>query len=164
MSESSHLAEALERLFSNPDLLLFNSYPSAVDGLTAEQASCAPGLRLNSVWGVTLHLTICQQFALSVLCSDAVDTNIFFAEGAWPPVRLARDEAAWAQAKAGVLAANHALALYVSALPYEKLEQPLPIVDVKTYAYIHDQVAHNSHHLNEIISIRHMQGLWLEKT
>lgn len=164
MSEASHLAEALEELFSNPDLVLFNSYPSAVDGLTAEQASCPPGPRLNCVWEVTLHLTICQQFALSVLRGDAVDTNTFFAEGAWPPICQPWDDAAWEEAKASLLAANHALAVCVSTYPSKKLEQRLPIVGSKAYAYIQGQVAHNSHHLNEIISIRHVQGLWLEKT
>lgn len=164
MSESSHLAEALKGLFSTPDLFLFNSYPAAVDGLTAKQAACSPGPRLNSVWGVTLHLTICQQFSLAVLRGDRVEMNTFFAEGTWPPVRDPSDGAAWEEAKAGVLAANHALAELVAGLPAERLEQDLPIVGMKAYAYILGQLAHNSHHLNEIISIRHMQGLWLEKT
>jgi hypothetical protein len=164
MSESSHLAEALQGLFSTPDLFLFTSYPAAVDGLTAAQAACSPGPRLNSVWRVTLHLTICQRFALAVLRGDKVDMNIFFAESAWPSIQDPLDGPAWEGAKTGVLTANYSLSECVAGFPTEKLEQDLPIVDMKAYAYIQGQLAHNSHHLNEIISIRHMQGLWLEKT
>jgi hypothetical protein len=164
MSEASHLAEALEGLLAPPELYWFVSYPAAVDGLTAEQAACVPGPRFNSVWGVTLHLTICQQFALAVLRRETIDVNAFFAEGAWPPVRDLQDAAAWQRAKSDLLAVNHALAECVAGLPDEALEQPLPYVEMKCYQYIQGHLAHNSNHLCEIVDIRHMQGLWLEKT
>ena len=164
MSETAHLAEALEGLFASTDCEWFVTYPAAVAGLTAEQAACAPGARFNSVWGVTLHMTICQQFARAVLRGDAVDPNTFFAEGTWPKVRDPQDEAAWQQAKANLLAANHALAACVAGLSGEKLDRALPSVGQKGYQYIQGHLAHNSNHLCEIVSIRHMQGLWLEKT
>jgi hypothetical protein len=139
MPESTHLAEALEGLFAPPDVYWFVSYPAAVTGLTVEQAACAPGPRFNSIWGVTLHLTICQQFAAAVLRRETIDVNAF-------------------------LAANHALAICVAGLPDEVLEQPLPYVEMKGYQYIQGHLAHNSNHLCEMVDIRHMQGLWLEKT
>lgn len=163
MSEQMHLSEALEGLFTTPKFFWFVTYPEAVGGLTAEQASRAPGPRFNSVWGVTLHLTICQRFAAAVLRGDPVDMNAFFAEGAWPPVREVT-ESAWETAKADVLAANHALAEVVSRLPAKALEQELPLVAMKGYAYIQGHLAHNSNHLNEIVLSRHLQDLWLEKT
>lgn len=162
MSERSHLSEALEGLFTTPNLFWFTSYPDVVEGLTAEQADWAPGPRFNSVWGVTLHLTICQRFAAVVLHGDPIDMKAFFAEGAWPPVHEVSEDA-WEAAKADVLAANHTLAEVVAGLPAEALEQDLPLVGMKAYAYIQGHLAHNSHHLNEILSIRHMQGLWLEE-
>jgi hypothetical protein len=164
MSEASHLAEALEGLLANPDCLWFASFPAAVDGLTAPQAACVPGPRFNSVWGVILHLTICQQFALALLRGENVDMAAFFADGIWPPVRDAQDEAAWQQAKTGLLAVNHTLAECVSGLSEEALKKELPIAEMKAYQYIQGQVAHNSNHCCEMVLIRHMQGLWLEKT
>ena len=164
MSEASHLAEALEGFLAAPDLDWFVSYPAAVDGLTAEQAASAPGPRFNSVWGVTLHLTLCQRFELAVLRGDPVDGDEFFAEGTWPPVRDPQDEAAWQKAKTDLLAANHALAGCVAGLASEALKQELPAVKLKGYQYIQGQLAHNSNHLCEIVDIRHMQGLWLQKT
>jgi len=164
MSETSHLAEALEGLFSARECFWFVTYPAVVEGLNAPQAASSPGLRFNSVWGVTLHLSLCQRFALAVLRGDAVDVNEYFAAGAWPPVRDPGDEAAWQQAKAEVLAANHALAECVAGLSAEDLEKELAPVGMKAYQYVQGQLAHNSNHLCEMVDIRHMQGLWLEKT
>jgi hypothetical protein len=164
MPEASHLAEALEGLLATPDLFWFASYPAAVEGLTCEQAAAIPGPRFNSVWGVTLHLTLCQRFALAVLRGETVEASAFFPEGAWPPVHNPQDADAWQKAKADLLAANHALAECVARLSSEALEQELPPVKMKGYQYILGHLAHNSNHLNEIVSIRHMQGFWLGKT
>ncbi len=164
MLEASHLAEAVERLLAAPDLFWFVSYPAAVDGLTSQQAACVPGPRFNSVWGVTLHLTVCQRFAIAVLRGGPVDMNAYFPEGAWPTVLDPTDEAVWQQAKKELLAVNHELAECVADLSAEELEQELALVQMKCYQYIQGQVAHNSNHLCEIVNIRHMQGLWLDKT
>jgi hypothetical protein len=163
MSEASHLAEALEGLFASSHGW-FVSYPAAVAGLTAPQAAWSPGPRFNSAWAITLHLTICQQFALAVLRGDAVDMNTFFVDGVWPPVRDAQDAAAWQQAKDALLSANHALAACIAGLSSAALEEELPHVHLKGYQYIQGHLAHNSNHLCEIVTIRHMQGLWLETT
>jgi hypothetical protein len=163
MSESQHLARSIEELFATPDSYWFLSYPAAVYGLTAEQAACAPGPRFNSVWGVTLHLIICQRFAAVLLRGEPVDAATFFAEGAWPPLRDS-SAMAWEEAKTAVLEANRDLAAAVSACSPEALDAALPVVGMQAYDYIQGHLAHNSHHLNEMISIRHMLGLWLEKT
>jgi hypothetical protein len=162
MSETTNLSETLEGLFTTPDYYWFVSYPAAVEGLTAEQANCSPGPRFNSIWAVTLHLNACQRFALAVLRGDPIDMAALFPEGIWPPVRNA-SESAWEQAKVDVLVANHDLAACIAGLADESLDRELPI-GMKSYAFIYGHLAHNSHHLNEIISLRHMQGLWLEKT
>ena len=162
MPETSHLSKALEGLFTTPDYYWFVSFPAAVGGLTAEQANWVPGPRFNSVWAVTLHLNTCQRYALAVLRGDPIDMDALFPEGIWPPVHD-ETESAWEQAKADVLAANRDLAACIAGLTDESLDADLPI-GMKSHDFIYGQLAHNSHHLNEIISIRHMQGLWLEKT
>ena len=164
MSEASHLAEALEGLFATPDLYWFVSYPEAVKGLSSVQAAAVPGARFNSVWGVTLHISKCQRFALAVLRGEAVEAGTFFAEGAWPPVPDPQDAEAWQKAKADLLAVNQALAECVAGLAPEALEQELPAAGMQAHQYILGHLAHNSNHINEIVSIRHMQGFWLEKT
>ena len=164
MSEAVHLAEALTGLFSSRECFWFVTYPAAVEGLSATQAASSPGPRFNSVWGVTLHLSLCQRFALTVLRGDPVDVNEIFAAGVWPPVHDPEDEVAWQQAKADVLAANHALAECVAGLSEADLEKELAPIGIKAYPYIQGHLAHNSNHLCEIVSIRHMQELWLEKT
>ena len=164
MSEASHLAEAAQGLFATPNLSWFVSYPDAVEGLSSEQAVSVPGPRFNSVWGVTLHLTLCQRFALAVLRGEAVEAGTFFAEGAWPCVPDPQDTQAWQKAKAGLLSVNKALANCIAGLSPEALEQDLPAVGMNGHQYILGHLAHNSNHINEIVSIRHMQGYWLEKT
>ena len=164
MTESSHLAEALEGLFVTPDILWFTTYPAIVEGLTAGQAASAPGPRFNSVWAITNHLCLCQRYALALLRGEPVDPAVFFAEGAWPPVKDPGDELVWQQAKADLLAANHALAECVAGLPVEALGQDVAPGQFKRYPYILGHLAHNSYHLCEMISTRHMLGLWLEKT
>jgi hypothetical protein len=163
MTETAHLAEAIAGFFGVPNLYWFTSFPDAVKGLSAQQAACIPTPRFNSVWAVTLHLTLCQQFALAVLRGKTIDGNEFFAEGAWPSIGVSCNETDWEAAKANVLTVNQALSDCIAGLPDAALEQNLPYVGMKGYQYIHGQLAHNSHHLNEIISIRHIQGLWLEK-
>jgi len=161
MSETSHLAEALEGLLATTNYSWFVSYPTAVDGLTAEQAACAIGPRLNSIWGIILHLSMSQQFALAVLRGDTIDMSTITVDGIWPSIIDPQDEEAWQKAKFDLLNVNHALAEYVAGLPAEALEQQLPLVEMKCYAYIQGILAHNKYHLCEIVDMRHMQGLWL---
>lgn len=163
MSEAAHLAESLVSLFTFPDYSWFVSYPAAVDGLTAKQAAFVPGPRFNSIWGISLHLTTCLKFALAVLRGDAASPAAYFPEGAWPQIVDIHDALAWQQARTSLLEANLALANYVTALSADRLEQELLNPGMKGFAFILGHLAHNSYHLCEIITIRHMQGLWLEK-
>lgn len=164
MPEAAHLAEALNDFLVKPDLFWFISYLPAIEGLTAEQAACVPAARFNSVWGVTLHIALCQRYALCLLRGEKVDAAEFFAEGAWPPIKQPGNEDAWRQAKEELLAVNHALSECVAGIPAEALEGEIVPGQFKRFQYIQGHLAHNSYHLCEIVSIRHMLGLWLEKT
>lgn len=164
MAEANHLSDALEGLFVTPETLWFATYPAIVEGLTAGQAASAPGPRFNSVWAITNHLCLCQRYALALLRGDPADPAVFFAEGAWPPVKDPVDEQGWQQAKTNLLAANHALAECVAGLTETALGEEVASGQLKRYPYILGHLAHNSYHLCEMISTRHMLGLWLEKT
>jgi len=52
----------------------------------------------------------------------------------------------------------------VASLSDEEIAQPTAPGRAKRYQAIQGLIAHNSYHTCEIISIRHMQGWWLERT
>ena len=165
MSEASHLAEAVEGLFARRDCVWFVTFPSAVEGLTASQAAHCPGPRLNSVWGIVRHLSLALEHTLILLRGEPYDLNAWIADGAWPPVPQAADEEAWQEAKADLLALNHEVAQCVARLDDAQLHQIVfAPMGMKAYQFIQVQIAHNSNHLNEMVTIRHMQGLWVDKT
>ena len=163
MTEPTHLAETLNGFVAQPGLFWFPSFVDATAGLNAQQAASVPAARFNSVWAVTLHLTLCQRFALAILSGKA-DAESIFADGAWPAPRDPESQAAWQEAKADLLEVNRAFSACVAALPPETMETELAPVGMKRFQYIQGHLAHNSYHLCEIVSVRHMLGLWLENT
>jgi uncharacterized damage-inducible protein DinB len=164
MTEAHHLADALEGLFANADNGWFTPIPVAVDGLTAEQAATAPAARFNSVWAVVNHVRFCQDLVLHRLRGLPVDRQALGAVDDWPLPGDPPDEQAWQAACDRVVTSNRELAAFIASLTEEELDQPLAPGRAKRYQLIHGLVAHNSYHTCEIISIRHMLGLWLERT
>ncbi len=164
VSEGRHLAEALEQLFVSSTPGWFTPFVAVLDGLTASQAVAIPAERFNSVWKVVNHVRFWQEAALRQLQNLPVDyAELGSADGTgWPPVDDPSDEAAWQTAKTRVCEANQALAQYVSGLHEAALDEP--ISDSAAWNtrrhLIQSMIAHNSYHTCELISIRHMQGLW----
>jgi hypothetical protein len=64
MSEAQHLADSLERLFSNPKSGVFAPFITVTDGLTAAQAATVPAPRFNSVWAVVNHVWFWEETLL----------------------------------------------------------------------------------------------------
>ena len=166
MPESTHLARALERHFSNPKPAAFTNFVVVTDGLTAAQAAALPAPRFNSVWGIVNHVWYWQESLLRLLRGEAHTHSDLGApdESGWPPAGNVADESAWFAACERALAANAALAKFVAGMSAEELEQPLPVWGNARSQAILSIIAHNSYHTCEIISVRHMQGLWIEKT
>ncbi|HEV8192840.1 MAG TPA: DinB family protein [Ktedonobacterales bacterium] len=164
MSEAQHLAEALEVLFTGETPGWFSPIATATDGLTAEQASTVPRERFNSVWAVVNHVRFWQEAALRQLQGQEVDYPALGSEdgSGWPPAGEPGDEAAWHAARARALEANAALATYVAGLTEADLDTSLGEGEAwNTRRHlVYSMLAHNSYHTCEIISIRHMQGLW----
>jgi hypothetical protein len=151
-------------LFTSETPGWFSPIAMATDGLTAEQASVVPRERFNSVWAVVNHVRFWQEAALRQLQGQEVDYPALGSEdgSGWPPVGEAGDEDAWHAARARVLEANAALANYVAGLTDADLDAPLGEAEAwNTRRHlVYSMLAHNSYHTCEIISIRHMQGLW----
>jgi hypothetical protein len=57
---------------------------------------------------------------------------------------------------------NHEFAAYIRGLSDEDLAAPPAQGAPPRYMAIHGVLAHNAYHSCEVLSIRHMQGLWVE--
>ena len=164
MSEAEHLADALTGLFSRTDNGWFTPFTAAVAGLTAQQAAWVPGPGFNSVWGLVDHVWFWQQFLLPVLRGLPEDQQPLRREDDWAPISDPADETAWQAACRRAVAVNAELAAYVAGLTDEELAEPYAAGRARRQQVIQGIIAHNSYHTCEIISVRHMQGLWLEET
>jgi uncharacterized damage-inducible protein DinB len=162
MSESEHLADALIGLFTRTDNGWFTPLTVAVAGLTAEKAARTPAPRFNSVWGLVDHVRYWEEFALLRLRGLPADRAVLGED--WAPIIDPADEAAWQAACHRAVAMNEVLAAYVAGLTDEELAEPYAPGRAKRQQVIQGVIAHNSYHTCEIISVRHMQGLWLEET
>jgi uncharacterized damage-inducible protein DinB len=160
MSEAQHLADALENLLVNPDAGWFAVLPQAVGCLTAEQAATEPAKGFNSVWKVVNHIAYWQEYFLRLLKDDTFEAKQLGED--WVPIPDPKDDIAWQEAVKRAIDINMQLSEEVEALKDADLELPIAAGKSKRYQELMGLIAHNSYHICEIISIRHMQGLWLE--
>ena len=163
MTEAEHLADALTGFFGRADNGWFTSFATAVAGLTAQQAAWVPGPGFNSVWSLVNHVWFWQKFHLPLLRGLPAEQTLRH-EDDWAPVADPADEAAWQAACRRAVEVNAELAAYVAGLTDEELAQPSAPGKRRRQQVIQGIIAHNSYHTCEIISVRHMQGLWLEET
>lgn len=162
--EAQHLSEALEGFLVRPDNGWFTPIAIAVSGLSAEQAARAPAPRFNSVWAIVNHVRFWHQYALLRLQSQPVDRQALGSETGWPPAGEPPDEQAWQADCQRLFSVNAELAALAAQYSTEELDQPYAPGRAKRFQVLHGVIAHNSYHTCEIISVRHMQGWWLEDT
>lgn len=166
MSEAQHLAEALKSLYWGPALGVFASFETVTNGLTARQAVAVPAARFNSVWAVVNHVWYWQEALHCLLLGQTYSHSALGApdNSGWPPVNDPGDETAWQTDRQRALSVNQALADFVEHMSDRELDETLPIWAGAKHRAIQSVIAHNSYHTCEIISVRHMQGFWLERT
>lgn len=162
MSEAQHLAEALIVVLSgNNDW--FTPLVIAVDGLSAEQAAEIPAPGFNSIWMVVKHMRYYEDFLLCRLRWDADECERTVEGESWEVVEPPFDESAWKADIERLLWVNRQVAEAVALYFDDELEEPYAPGEASRQQVVQGIIAHNSYHTNEIISIRHMLGLWLEK-
>ena len=161
MTQAQHLADELERFFSRTDNGWFTPFTIAMDGLTAEQAAQVPAPRFNSVWGVVNHVSYWQDIALLRLRREKVDRDLLGED--WSPLPDPPVEQAWQAARDRAVRTNKALVEYAAALGDDELDQRVRESGPTRRQVIQGVIAHNSYHTNEIISIRHYLGWWVEE-
>jgi uncharacterized damage-inducible protein DinB len=159
MSESEHLSQGLDCFFGDPHNGWFTPITAAIAGLSANQAAFVPAPRFNSVWAVVNHIWLCNKMTLLRLQNQPVDHNALGTEDDWPRVTDPEDEIAWQAACQRMIAVNQELAQTIAEFSAEDLYQGLP----EHWKSIQGVLAHNSYHTCEIISIRHLQRLWVEE-
>jgi hypothetical protein len=162
MAEVQHLAEAVEGFSLSSDHGWFTPFTVAVAGLAASQAAAVPAERFNSVWALVNHVRFWQEATVVMLHGKPIDWQN--AQNGWPAPGDPNDEQAWQSACTQALVANQSLTSFIKGLKDEELDQPLEPEGVKRYQIIQGLIGHNSYHICEIISVRHMLGLWLEIT
>lgn len=166
MSEAQHLATALQNYFTSPRVGVFLSFAKATEGLTAEQAAAVPAPRLNSVWAIVNHVWFWQEATLKLLRGETYTAAELGApdDSGWPPAGNPADQAAWEAARQRALEVNQELATFTASRTETELAQTISSWNVPGQRAVQSIIAHNSYHTAEIITVRHVQGLWLEKT
>lgn len=110
------------------------------------------------------HARFWQEVTLLRLRGLPVDRQALGTENGWPPPGDPADEQAWQAACERAVAVNKELATAIAGLTDEELAQPYAPEQVSRWQIIQGVIAHNSYHACEIISVRHILGLWLERT
>jgi len=164
MSEANHLADALVGWLSDPDNGWFTSFVEAIKGLTDEQAAEIPSAGFNCIWAVLNHMSYCQEYVLHLLRGESEDTMEREGKKDWQPIVRPYEEQAWRADCEHLLALNKELSQVVAFFSDEELAKPYASGKAPRYQIIQGIIAHNCYHTNEVISIRHMLGYWLEKT
>jgi hypothetical protein len=160
MSEAQHLAEALTRHFAGSTPGAFLPFEAATEGLTAAQAAAIPAPRFNSI----NHVWFWQEHLLRLLHNQPANHELLGAPdgSGWPPAGDPADEAAWQATRKRALEGNATLAAAVARLSEAELLEELKAWKSFKHRAIQSIITHNSYHTCEIITVRHLQGLWLE--
>ena len=164
MTEAHHLSDALVGFLSDPESGWFTPVTEAIQGLTAEQAARIPSEGFNSVWGVVRHMSYWQEFLLHRFRGETVEQMKIEGKENWQAINQPYDERAWQADCEHLFTINKDLAEVVAGFSDEALDEPYSEGRAKRYQVIQGIIAHNCYHTNEIISIRHMLGYWLERT
>jgi hypothetical protein len=163
MSEAEHLSSALVGFFCDPHNGWFLPFGQAIKGLSAEEAAAVPANRFNSVWAVVNHVHFCQERVLLQLQGKPEGQKPLEPGQDWPQIGDPLDESAWQAACKRVESSNQALAETIAGLSDSDLLQAQQGDGSERWKLIQGVLTHNCYHTCEIISIRHMQGMWLEE-
>jgi DinB superfamily len=159
-TEAQRLADQLKRYFTK-NTGVFLSFADATADLTAAQALHVPQEKFNNIWGVVNHVRYWDEAALlTIQGSDKQPETPGGATGGWHSPESA-DEAAWQALRARALAIHEQFAEAIAALNDEQLHTVKAVWKQTPYQIGESMLAHDSYHTCEIITLRHMQSLWV---
>lgn len=161
----NHLADTVEQHFVNPNTSSFAHFVVVSDGLTGAQAAHVPGERLNSIWAITNHMAFWMDYTRAALLQEEADLGRWgLAEvgNGWPPLGPISDEG-WQAARQRAMAVCRAFAAAIRTVDPTTLDQPQARLFGGTpYQAITSMYGHNCYHTAELLTVRHLQGLWVE--
>jgi uncharacterized damage-inducible protein DinB len=160
MSEAHHLSEGVSSFLTNTDNGWHDSLPYAVEGLTAAQAAQSPGKGFNSIWQVVDHMRYWHEFFLQRLQGEPKPDL----GPDWAVILDPADDAAWKASLERLYDVNRRLCACIETLPDPKLDEETAPGKPRYFQIFQGAMAHTSYHICEVITIRHMLGLWLERT
>lgn len=165
MSEITHMAEAIEAHFTHPEPSSFLHFVVVSDGLTGEEAARVPGQRFNSIWAITNHMAFWMDYTRAALLDQDVDLaswGLTEVGPGWPPIGEVSD-ANWQSARQRALDICHTFAAAIRAIDPAKLEQPTDrLFGGAPYQAMRSMYGHNCYHTGELLTVRHMLGLWVD--
>lgn len=162
MSEAERLGKSLKQMFSEQHGI-FLSFPGATEGLTAAQALLIPKQGFNSIWGVVNHTAYWIEFTLLIMQGSEPKPSMPGGKDndGWFQPEQASD-AEWEALRQRTVQINDQLAAFTSSLNDEQLVTPTGPWKQTPYQMTQSILAHNSYHNCEIISLRHLQDLWVK--
>jgi hypothetical protein len=165
MSELNRLADAMEQHFVNPRAISFAHFVVVSDGLTAAQATYVPGERFNSIWAITNHMAFWMDYTRAAFLDEDVDLAAWDMEEVgkgWPPLGTISDEV-WQIARQRAMDVCRTFAAVIRTLDPAILEQPQErLLGGTHFQAISAMYGHNCYHTAELLTVRHMQGLWVD--
>jgi hypothetical protein len=166
MSEADQLADSLLSHFASDRIGPYLPFALATARLSAQQAAALPAPGFNSIWAISNHVCFWQEAMLRLLEGHGADWRTLGAldPSGWPPPGDPDDDAAWQASRARALDINAQLAAWLRPLDSAALDAPLPSWGMPVRQAAYSLIAHNGYHTAEIITVRHMQGWWLDET
>jgi len=161
----NHLADTIEQHFVSPNASSFAHFVVVSDGLTGAQAAHEPGERLNSIWAITNHMAFWMDYTRAALLQEEADLRVWGLEevgNGWPPLGPISD-AGWQAARQRAMEICQAFAAAIRTVDPATLDQPQARLFGGTpYQAITSMYGHNCYHTAELLTVRHLQGLWVE--
>ena len=165
MSNLNQLANAIEQHFADSPASSFAHFVLVSDGLTGEHAANVPKERFNSIWAITNHMAFWMDYTRAVFMDEDVDLAAWSMTeigNGWPPLGAITDEA-WEAARQRAMALSRSFATAIRALDLTILEQPMEgLFGGTPHQAILAMYGHNCYHTAELLTVRHMQELWID--
>lgn len=144
-AETRRIAEQLRWAFDGPTWTGV-TVADIVRRTSAEHAARAPGVGVNSVWQLLLHIGCWVEVTRIRLSGRAHAPTA--AENM--PMVTDRSEAAWRAAWAGVEASYRALAAEIERFPADRLGAPVAGKDYDNYHMLHGVIQHTLYHAGQM--------------
>jgi uncharacterized damage-inducible protein DinB len=149
MSEIHRTLDQMDRAFSG-DAWHGPSLMTALDGITAEDASKHPIRGAHSIWELVNHIGAWNTISQHRLAGQTVEITT---ERDWPPVWEV-NETGWKRALENLVESRARLRDSVKDLSDEQLEQKAAGPDYTRYQVLHGVVQHDLYHAGQIVMLK----------